>query len=375
MRAVAIPNLPNRVVFNMLFSALFSIAIAFEPSSAALCAWTTGAFRSTPVLASVADFSGEWCMDLKASDSLGPVLRELGTPRMLAAIVTRLAVTQRIVQTGSTVTIEVKTPLSAETLGLNLDGSEALLPGVTGGHTRASTRWLDQERLETRQCVDQSGRLDDPDARLFVTTRSLFDAGAGLLEDCAVVARSSGEDMKPRATAKRILRRVVPSRASTTSMLMPGLQRSEDDGSVLTESSVEAALSDLREQAKAFFGCHPESLAIGITGDVTLLHLDGPCVVVQLSGAFWHRRETVLANTAAFLMRRIPEIAEVTVPDEETLLDVLRDEETGEIIEDRRAPDLTGDRQTLIYQGIDPDTRGPFASGYGGFRVGGSIFS
>jgi len=273
------------------------------------------------------------------------------------------------------VTIEVKTPLSTETLELNLDGSEALLPGVTGGRTRASTRWLDRERLETRQCVDQSGRLDDPDARLFVTTRSLFDAGAGLLEDCAVVARSSGEVMKPRATAKRILRRVVPSRASTTSMLMPSLQRSEDDGSVLTESSVEAALSDLREQAKAFFGCHPESLAIGITGDVTLLHLDGPCVVVQLSGAFWHRRETVLANTAAFLMRRIPEIAEVTVPDEETLLDVLRDEETGEIIEDRRAPDLTGDRQTLIYQGIDPDTRGPFASGYGGFRVGGSIFS
>ena len=83
----------------------------------------------------------------------------------------------------------------------------------------------------------------------------------------------------------------------------------------------------------------------------------------------------VLVNTAAFLMRRIPEIAEVTVPDEETLLDVLRDAETGEIIEDRRAPDLTGDRQTLIYQGIDPDTRGPFASGYGGFRVGGSIFS
>jgi hypothetical protein len=171
-----------------LFSSISTIAIAFEPSTAAsVCAPRT--FRSTPVLASVADFSGEWCMDLKASDSLGPLLRELGVSRMLAAVVTRLAVTQRIVQTGSTVTIEVKTPLSAETLELNLDGSEALLPGVTGGRTRASTRWLDRERLETRQCVDQSGRLDDPDARLFVTTRSLFDAGAGLLEDCAELRR------------------------------------------------------------------------------------------------------------------------------------------------------------------------------------------
>ena len=133
-RATVISRLP-KICRMALFSTISTIAIAFEPSTAAsVCAQRT--FRSTPVLASVADFSGEWCMDLKASDSLGPLLRELGMSRMLAAVVTRLAVTQRIVQTGSTVTIEVKTPLSTETLELNLDGSEALLPGVTGGGLR-----------------------------------------------------------------------------------------------------------------------------------------------------------------------------------------------------------------------------------------------
>ncbi len=351
---------------------LSTIAVAFTPPTvAAACA--PRAYRSAPVLAAMVDFSGEWRMDLKASDSLGPVLRELGVPRVLAAVVTRLAVTQNILQTESAVTIEVKTALSAETLELKLDGSEVLLPGVTGGRTRASSRWVDDERLETRQCVDERGRLDDPEgANLFVTTRSLFDGGASLLEDCAVV-RSSGEGV-PKATAKRILRR-VPSRATKPSMLMPGVYSSDDDASVLTERNVETALRDMRQQARTFFGCHPESQAIGITGDVKLQSLDGPCVVVALSGAFWHRRETVLANTAAFLMARIPEIAEVTVPDEDMLLDLIRDDETGEVLEDRRAPDFNGDRQTLEYQGIDPDTRGPFASPSGGFRAGGSIFS
>ena len=34
-----------------------------------------------------------------------------------------------------------------------------------------------------------------------------------------------------------------------------------------------------------------------------------------------------------------------------------------------------GDRETMEYQGIDPDNRGPFAWGAGGFRPGGSLFS
>ena len=68
-------------------------------------------------------------------------------------------------------------------------------------------------------------------------------------------------------------------------------------------------------------------------------------------------------------------LAGVDVQDPDDLLDLIRDEETGMVLEDRRAPDLSGDRETLEYQGIDPDTRGPFAQASGGFRPGGSMFS
>ena len=51
------------------------------------------------------------------------------------------------------------------------------------------------------------------------------------------------------------------------------------------------------------------------------------------------------------------------------------DEDTGDVLEDRRSPDWNGDRQTLAYQGIDPDTRGPFPNAQGGFRPGGSMLS
>ena len=59
-------------------------------------------------------------------------------------------------------------------------------------------------------------------------------------------------------------------------------------------------------------------------------------------------------------MQRIPEITDVDVPDVEMLADTIVDDETGEIIEDRKAPDLNGDREAMNYQGIDPDSRGPF---------------
>lgn len=151
------------------------------------------------------DFSGSWRMDLKASDSLGPMLRELGVPRILAAVLTRLAVSQEIRQDATQVEILVKTPLSTDTLLLHLNGTEGLLPGITGGRTVASSKWLNDGRLETRQCVDEGARLDDAGAKLFVTTRSLQDGGKSLLEDCSVV---QGGVVVEGAIAKRILRRV-----------------------------------------------------------------------------------------------------------------------------------------------------------------------
>lgn len=164
--------------------------------------------------------------------------------------------------------------------------------------------------------------------------------------------------------------RLRPSRVAALRLI-----DNDDAAAILTEANVEAALAGFREAAISMFGCHPQASAIGITGDVRLSHIDGPFVSIMLSGKFWHRRETVLANAGTFLRQRIPEICEVDVADPDMLIDVVTDEETGVVLEDRRAPDLSGDRATLEYQGIDPDSRGPFPRPSGGFRVGGSIFS
>ena len=118
-----------------------------------------------------------------------------------------------------------------------------------------------------------------------------------------------------------------------------------------------------------------EAAAIGITGRMELRGIDGPIVLLGLVGRFWHKRTTVLYNAEAFLRSRIPEIAEVDVADMDDLVDVIRDEDTGEVLVDKRAPDVSGDRATMEYQGIDPDTRGPFSKNTGGLRPGGSMFS
>ena len=101
-----------------------------------------------------------------------------------------------------------------------------------------------------------------------------------------------------------------------------------------TEENVQAALDSFKAQSRSMFGCHEEAAGIGITGDIALDELDGPIVVLTLSGRFWHKRETVMRNAGAFLMRAIPEIADVVPSADEDLLDCIYDEETV------RAPSL-----------------------------------
>lgn len=131
------------------------------------------------------------------------------------------------------------------------------------------------------------------------------------------------------------------------------------------------------EYGQQMFGRHALASSHGITGALSLVEVAGPEVVLQLEGAFWHRRETVLGRAAVWLHACMPEIAHVTVADREQLQDFedIVDEWTGEVLytHDKRAPDFNGDRETMEYQGIDPDVRGPFPQG--AMRSGGSMIN
>ena len=142
----------------------------------------------------------------------------------------------------------------------------------------------------------------------------------------------------------------------------------------LTEENVEECLhllvdSDYGEQ---MFGCNEKAASIGITGEISLVEIEGPEVTLRLEGAFWHKRSTVLGKAAIWLNACMPEIMSVNAEDPEQLEDFedYRDEDTGELlyVHDKRSDDFNGDRATMEYQGIDPDVRGPFPSGTTGFK-------
>ena len=71
-----------------------------------------------------------------------------------------------------------------------------------------------------------------------------------------------------------------------------------------------------------------------------------------------------------YLNARMPELQSIRVSSPEELSDFedIIDEYTGAIIarEDKRSPDFNGDRNTMEYQGLNPDDRGPFVVSIGG---------
>ena len=143
----------------------------------------------------------------------------------------------------------------------------------------------------------------------------------------------------------------------------------------LDEESVTRCLEEYMDSdyGKTMFGRHDAPASVGITGSIEFECLDGPEATLGLYGKFWHRRETVLGRAAMYLNARIPELASVRASspsDLEDFADVI-DEYTGEVIyrEDKRSPDFNGDRETMEYQGLDPDARGPFVFSGGGSMI------
>ena len=144
----------------------------------------------------------------------------------------------------------------------------------------------------------------------------------------------------------------------------------------LDEEMVQMCLDELIESnhGQQMFGVHDLPASIGITGEIALVEVAGPEVYLTLRGKFWHSRSHILGRAAMYLNARIPEIMSVSVLDPDELMDdeEVVDDCTGDILEviDRRSPDYNGDRQTMRYQGIDPDMRGPFVTTMGGdFKI------
>ncbi|KAL7478251.1 hypothetical protein ACHAW6_004023 [Cyclotella cf. meneghiniana] len=132
------------------------------------------------------------------------------------------------------------------------------------------------------------------------------------------------------------------------------------------EDAVEQCLEEFMESdyGKTMFGRHDLPASVGITGSIELVALEGPACQLALTGKFWHKRVTVLGKAAMYINARLPELTSITVSSPEDLEDFqdVIDELTGEVlyVEDKRSPDFNGDRETMEYQGLNPDVRGPF---------------
>ena len=105
-------------------------------------------------------------------------------------------------------------------------------------------------------------------------------------------------------------------------------------------------LEDCQQTLGAVFGTDSASRDVGITGRVSLVELDGPIVVVSLSGRFWrapparsaarrratrglspprahpptypptrHQRSVVIDRVSSYVMERIPECVGVEIDD------------------------------------------------------------
>lgn len=95
----------------------------------------------------------------------------------------------------------------------------------------------------------------------------------------------------------------------------------------LTEENIQGLLQACRQEIETVFGYSAENRGVGITGGVDFVELDGPSVVLNLKGRFWHTRSKVLDRVANYLTQRCPEIIDVTVSDEWQLSDEANREE------------------------------------------------
>lgn len=81
----------------------------------------------------------------------------------------------------------------------------------------------------------------------------------------------------------------------------------------LCEENVSIVMGEIRDELGTIFGYDAKSREVGITGQIELVEIDGPTIVVALSGRFWHATDTVMTRVESFVRQRIPEVTEVVL--------------------------------------------------------------
>ena len=179
------------------------------------------------------------------------------------------------------------------------------------------------------RCHDQGNILLGSMRTILVLTAIV--AGANALHSAAVGGRS------PSPLALRSRLRGPPTLA------LP-------EPRILTEENAQAVLEECMNELGTLFGTNADSRRVGITGAVSFVELDvrqlshplrsgisrdpfacvrcsqGPTLIVQLSGRFWHQRTQVVERVERYVLDRIPECVAVEVEDVAQLDDADPDE-------------------------------------------------
>ena len=113
----------------------------------------------------------------------------------------------------------------------------------------------------------------------------------------------------------------------------------------LCEENAAIVIEEVRRELGTIFGYDAGSKSAGITGEIELVEVDGPTLVVKLSGRFWHATDTVMMRVESFVKQRIPEVIEVKL-----------DMTTSKIIDDNRL-NTDGKSRNLYWSRHDADKR------------------
>ena len=102
----------------------------------------------------------------------------------------------------------------------------------------------------------------------------------------------------------------------------------------LCEENAALVIEEVKAELGTIFGYDQGSKNVGITGAIELVEVDGPTIIVSLSGRFWHATDTVMLRVESFVKQRIPEV-----------ISVILDESKSDIKDDNRLNTEPGGRK------------------------------